>query len=154
MALYVNKVSHETIKKLANKYLEPYTTMADVAKANNSSSGTISNILYRGVVECILDDITAAAVAEKAVAYAYDLHRTNNRWKRAMKERELNQANFDLEYFKQKQQELQFQYETFDDFATDEQGSPSKEELSKQLLYIENEIVCINNHIESLNNKE
>lgn len=150
MALYVAKVSHETIKKLANEYLKPYTTMADVAKNNKSSSSTISNILYRGVVESILDDVTAAAIAKKAVDYAYDLHQTDNRWKRAMKERELNKANFELEYLKQKQQELQFQYETFDDYGIDEEGAPNKEDLKYQLLHIENDILCVNNYIKSL----
>lgn len=150
MALYVNKVSPETINKFANQYLAPYATMADVAKKNKTSSGTVSNILYRGVVESILDDVTTAAVIEKAVANAHDLHQTDNRWKRAIKERELNIASSKLDYLIQKQQELQFQYETFDDYAIDDEGAPSKEDIKYQLLHIEEEILCIHNYINSI----
>ena len=149
MALFVSKVSDDFVRRLAHEFLEPYMTMGKLAKKHKSSAGTISNILYRGVALIILDDATAEAVARKAVSLADDLHQTKNRWDRALKERKINRVKPELEYLERQLEEAKFQYESFDDYATDD-SSYTKEDIAWRVTHLENEIACARNYIRSL----
>lgn len=149
MALFVAKVSDDFVRKLAHEFLEPYMTMAKLAKKYKSSAGTISNILYKGVALGILDDATAEAVVRKVVSLADDLHQTKNRWDRAKKERKINEVKPELEYLERQLEEAKFHYESFDDYAVDD-SSPSKEEIAWRVTHLENEIACARNYIKSL----
>lgn len=150
MALYVNKVSDGFVRKLAYNYLEPYVTMASLAKKHNSSANTISNILYKGIAEGILDDITAQAVAKKAIDSADDVYKTKRRWEQAKFERKTAEAVAELNFLERKLEELRFQYDSYDDFVSDADCC-SKESLLDSIYQLEIDIENLKSYIKSQN---
>ena len=150
MALYVAKVSDSFIRHLASKFLDSHGSMKKLAKDYNSSAGTISNILYRGVVDLILSDVTATAVANKAIETTENTYRTRTRWQKALRLREANILEAQLDYMKRKAEELRFKVETYDDFFFDDEFAPSKDSLDFELYNLNEEIKNMTEQIEKL----
>ena len=136
MALHVAKVSHKFIRQIAYEYLEPFATMKKLAKKHKSSPGTISKILFKGVSENIVDDITAEAVANKAMNSTDNVVRTRKRWETALLLRSspLSAAELkeELEYQRKKLEELNFQIESYDSYFFGESDAPSLTSLKSQ----------------------
>lgn len=150
MALQVSKVSDSFIQNLARDYLGYYTTMAGLAKPHNSSARTISNILYKGVVDGILDDATATAVAKKAICSTDNIVRTRDRWEKALAIREANILECDLVFYSQKLEELKFQLEAFDGCYFGETDAPTRENLEHEIANLTKDITWLENKINDL----
>lgn len=150
MALYIARLSNELIRQIAQEYLLDFSTMEKLAKKHVTSPGTISNILFKGVAECILDDLTAQAVATKAINNTYNIVRTRNRWNKALEARQLPELEEELKFEKMKLEELQFQFETYDDFFVDEVDAPTKRGLRCQIGRLQGNIKILENYIANL----
>ena len=128
MALYVAKASNSFIQLIAQEYLLDFATMEKLAKKYNSSPGTISGILFRGVAENILDDHSANLVATKAMNNTENVVRTRKRWQKALKLRsEVKTIDLRVEL-----DEILFKIATYDDYYFDEYEAPKKETLEFQ----------------------
>ncbi len=150
MALYVARVSPEFISKLAREYLEDYVTMHKLAKKYSSSAGTISDILFRGVVEQVLDEITAVAVATKVCESTENVRQTQARWKKALDLRLLAIVEQEYEYQTSLLRELQYKLETYDQFFFGEQSAPAKNSLEREISQIQNKLFRLKNRISEL----
>lgn len=150
MALYMATVSNEFILRISQEYLLDFATMEKLAKLHGTSPGTISNILFKGVAECILDDLTAQAVATKAMNNTDNIVRTRKRWTKALEARQLPALEEELKFEKKKLEELQFQYETYDDFFVDEVDAPTKRGLWCQIGRLQGDIKNLESYIAKL----
>lgn len=150
MALRIAKVSNEFIRKIAQEYLLDFATMKKLAKKHGTSPGTISNILFKGVTECILDDLTAQAVANKAMNNTDNIVRTRKRWNKAMEIRQLPDLEEELKFEEKKLEELQFQLETYNDFFSNETNAPTKQSLHSQIQKLKKDIKTLKNYIAKL----
>ncbi|MBQ8043900.1 MAG: hypothetical protein IJ272_07125 [Clostridia bacterium] len=150
MALYIAKVSNELIRRIAQEYLRNFATMEKIAKNHNTSPGTISNILFKGVAENILDDITAEAVANKAMNNTDNVVRTRKRWEKALKLRELPVLEAEVQAMNNKLEQLKFQFENYDDYFIDEDEAPSKRRLKCDIGRLTGEIRNLENYMTKL----
>lgn len=148
--LHVSKVSEKFIRKLAEEYITPYATLEGVAKQHKSSASTISNILFRGVVEDIISDIIAEEIVTKMSAWTENQARTKRRWDRALKLREANRLDMEYEFMNKKLEELKFQYETYDSYCFDDEGHISKDDLARQVIHLEEDILSLGRYIKKL----
>lgn len=134
MALKMSTLTEEFYRKLAREYLHPNQTMGSLAKRYGSSPGTISKILYEGVVNSTIDDIIAVAIVKKVIdsTSKFEEHKTRNRWEQALRLREqLNDAK-KLRLLESKLEELMFQLDTYDDVFGSEKG-PGKEHIKQEI---------------------
>lgn len=129
MALYVAKVSADFIRKLASNYLVEYMTMEKLAKEYHTSATTISNILFRGVSEGILDELTSAAITSKVVAFTENVNQTARRWQKANNLYQAKLVEADIAYIKACVEEVNYHVEAYDDFFFDDDNAPSKKSL-------------------------
>ena len=129
MALYVSKVSEELIRTLAQEYLVDNQTMKSVARRHATSPATVSNILFRGVTEGILDEATSVAITKKAVANTDNIRKTYKRWEKASKLREIHFIKQDIAFSNQLIEQLKFQIENYTDYFFDDDCAPSKKSL-------------------------
>ena len=103
----------------------------------------ISDILYRGIAEAILDFETSRKVYSKVVYFrTKGISIRRKRWDKALEERKAfekrkkqvtenhNRARAELV---KKIQEVEFQLNSYDTYFTDEEGSPSKQDLENKL---------------------
>ena len=68
MKLTVNNVDEKTIRRLAHEYLSGYyVTLKSLATKYKTSPTTISNILWRGIAEDIIDQRVANCIYNKIV---------------------------------------------------------------------------------------
>ena len=144
----IKDASNSLIIRVARYYIsDDYITLEKTAREFGLSNGTfVSNLLFRGVAEDIIDDRTTKYVIEKIV-YRKDIgiHQRELRWKvEAMalrneaKARKLQEENKEKELLEECSKEaeielLKFQIETYDDYFFDEDDAPTKEELIARL---------------------
>lgn len=147
MALFVSDVSDEFIKQLAKEYLLDFMTMKKLAEKYSSSPGTISKILFKGVTERILDDVTATAVSNKVRSSTDNIRLTNIRWDLALYLREVPNYEAQVEYLKQKIKEVDFQIETYDDYFSDDDSAPSKASLVSELKSLKRDLHFVKQQI-------
>ena len=155
MALQIANVSHNFIRRLAMEYITPdrvgnVMTMKKLALRYNTSAPTISNILFRGVSEGIIDEITSLEIARKAIASTDNTRATRSRWEKAMALRDVEKIEEEIEYLKRALSEVCFQLETYDDFFMDEADAPSKENLKSKKATIQRKITKLQERIKTL----
>ena len=144
MALYLKQLDDSFVRRLAQEFLESYMTMAKLAKKYNSSAGTVSEILYNGIVNGVIDDITTEAVIAKVIDLSYDTYQTANRWNKARLLRQSKLDKKELKLLKRKLEELEFQYDSYEDNVF-EDSCPSKDDLYFEILEIKEQIARIKN---------
>ena len=150
MALHVAKVSEEFIRLLAKEYLQDFATLKSVAKQHGTSPGTVSNILYRGVAELILDESTSIAISKKAVANTDNIRKTAKRWERASVFREIASIEDDIGYMKRVIEELTFKIETYTEYFFDDEFVPSKKSLRCDKAKAQRQLTSLENRLNKL----
>lgn len=151
MALYLANLSDDFIRRIAGEYLCGFTTMEQLAKKHKTSPATISNILFKGVSQNILGDITAEAVANKAQSNTENIVRTRRRWQKALEIRAIPTVEEEIAYKAKKLEELEFQFETYDDYFVDEPDAPTKRSIWCAIGRLKGEIKQLENYIKNLN---
>jgi len=150
MALHIARVSNDFIRRIAQEYLLDFATMKRLARTYKTSPSTISNILFKGVAECILDDLTAEAVAAKAMSNTDNVVRTRKRWEKALELRKLPLFEEELASEKKKFEELQFQLEHYEDYFLDDACAPTERGLRCQVGRLKGDIRNLENYIANL----
>lgn len=148
MALRISDLSDYEIKQIVDAYLKFYATMESVAKIFKTSPATISNILFKAVSENnIIDDISAQAVVDKATGFTENVVRTRKRWQKALTLRNKAAIQDEIKYKQQRVRELEFQFETYDDYFIDEDDAPSKRSLWCEIGRLKGEIKLLEKQI-------
>ena len=151
MALHVAKVTEEFIRLLAKEYLKDNATLKSVARQHGTSPGTVSNILFRGVAELILDEATSIAISKKAVANTDNIRKTAKRWERASIFREIASVEEDIGYMKRVIEELTFKIETYTEYFFDDECAPSKKSLRCDKAKAQHRLISLENRLKKLN---
>ena len=144
----IKDASNSLIIRVARYYMEDdYITLQMVAEEFGFVSGTfVSNLLFRGVSEDIIDDRTTKYVIEKIV-YRKDIgiYQRKLRWeveamalRNEAKERKLQEENEQKVFLEKENKQaeielLKYQIEAYEDFFFDDEGAPTKEELIDKL---------------------
>ena len=118
MALRLKHLSDSQIRDLAAEYTYSGNTLDAVAKKYGSCMGTLSNILYYGVAQDIIDDTTTNNMITKIVSNSQSIHQAANRWNRAKAERKQNRIqriDEEIQALEAKLQEAKFKFDSFDD---------------------------------------
>lgn len=107
------------------------------------SIGWLSDVMFKGVSENILNDHLTNMVCEKmkGSTHIVGYRRTANRWDIALTLRQnaiqndiFSKSHVDEEKIKEfKKEELLYQLESFDDYFFDEEGAPSKQNIENKL---------------------
>lgn len=150
MALYVAKVSDAFIRKLAQEYLAEYMTMEKLAKAYRTTATTISNILFRGVSEGIIDELTSAAITAKVVAFTENVCQTSRRWQKANNLYQAKLVEADIAYTKQCLQEVNYHIESYDDFFFNDDSAPTKKSLKCKRAEIQQRLRTLEQRLKTL----
>lgn len=150
MALRVAKASPAFIQKLAQEYLNDYSTMKKLAKLHGTSPGTISNILFRGVVESIIDGVTTVALIQKITTSTENIYLTKKRWEKAADLREADNVEEEIRHLKRCIDEVDFQLETYDDFFFDESDAPSKKSLKCKRSNLHTKLITLQERLNKL----
>lgn len=148
--LRISKLPDSYIRSLAREYLKDFVTFSTLSKEKGCSKDTISKIIYKGIVESILDDITSTQIVKKVIATADNTAPTRNHWKRALKLREANELEPELEYLDKKLAELNFHLDSFDDVACEDSSRCSKDELIDELFKTRARFISLSNYIKNL----
>lgn len=143
MALVVKNVDDRTIRRMASEYLSgSYVSLKTIATKYRTTGTTISNILWRGIAENIIDLRVAKCIYTKVVDKpSIGWYQRKLRWDEAFDKRD--------EYIKEKEREakiadellnlqaLKEYYEyaisSYDSFFIAEKEGPSLEELQNKL---------------------
>lgn len=141
MAMHVEETSNDFIQRIAQEYLTDFTTMKKLAKHYNTSSDTISNLLFKGVAELILDDSTAIHIVNKVTNITDNSQLTDTRWKKALDIRQKNKIILLI----QKLEVCKFQLETYDEYFSDEENSPSKADIKASIKELQRELKTLKN---------
>ena len=150
MALFVAKVSDAFIRKLAKEYLIEYMTMKKLAKEYRTSATTISNILFKGVSEGIIDELTSAAITAKVVAFTENVCQTSRRWQKANNLYQAKLVEADIAYAKQCLQEVNYHIEAYDDFFFDDDNAPTKKSLKCKRAQIQENLRTLEQRLKTL----
>ena len=147
MQLRVKNVDEKSIKLLAEIYIScNNVTLQSIASTYRSKPATISNILWRGIAENILDDKVALRVYYKIVHKPYiGWHQRKLRWDEAFKQRKkvikkLNEEiqkefdrNAELDYLNSLKDYYESAIASYDSYFIEEEGAPSLDSLAKKL---------------------
>lgn len=147
MALHISDLSDYDIRQIVDEYLKFSATMESVAKTFKTSPATISNILFKAVSENILDDISAQTVADKAMGFTENVVRTRNRWQKALELRKRQSIEEEIAFKKRKVEELEYQYQTYDDYFVDDPDAPTKRSIWCSIGRLKGEIKQLENYI-------
>jgi len=150
MAIRISDLSDDFIRRVVDEYLCYLATMATVAEKFKTTPTTISNILFKAVSENIVDDITAQTVVHKATTFTENVVRTRNRWQKALNIRKLPAIREEIAYKTKKLQELEVQFESFDDYFIDEPDAPSKRSIWCSIGRLRGEITRLENYIKGI----
>ena len=138
MSLQVSKVSDVFIRMLARDYLYDNQSMKSLAKLFETSPATISNILFRGVTEGILDDATCVAIIKKTVSNTENIGKTYNRWLKASILREINLIKQDI------------QSENYIDYFFNDDCAPSLKSLRCNRVKAERQLTILKERLQKL----
>ncbi len=143
MALVVKNVDERTIRRMASEYLSgSYVSLKSIATKYRTTATTISNILWRGIAENIIDTRVAKCIYNKVVDKpSIGWYQRKMRWDEAFDRRE--------EFIREQEREAKIQEEllnlealkeyyehalaSYDSYFTNEDEGPSKEELQDKL---------------------
>ena len=143
MALVVKNVDERTIRKMASEYLSgSYVSLKTLATNYQTTATTISNILWHGIAENIIDLRVAKCVYNKIVNKpSIGWYQRKMRWDEAFDRRD--------EFIREQEREAKIQEEllnlealkeyyehalaSYDSYFTNEDEGPSKEELQDKL---------------------
>ena len=155
------------IRQLAVEYLEDsYVYFEDLAEKHYITAAMVSNLLFRGISECILSDKVSDLIFYKVVnIHEKGKYQRQLRWEKAFDAR----ANFRCEQQKAKEQlekdrlererlvaeaekerqqkiraeiaQLENQLYSYDDYFICEEGAPTKSELQDKLNALRFELV-------------
>ena len=143
MALIVKNVDERTIRRIASEYLSgSYVSLKTIATKYRTTGTTISNILWRGIAENIIDTRVAKCIYNKVVDKpSIGWYQRKLRWDEAFDRRD--------EYIKEQEREEKIQNELlnlealkeyyehaiagYDDYFTSDYDGPSLEELQDKL---------------------
>lgn len=155
MALKMSELTEDFFRQLAREYLQYGQTMSGLAKKHESSPGTISNILFTGVVNSIIDEVTATAIVEKVVRKTrpYEKMKTRNHWEKALKLREIQATEHELEFLRQKLDELSFKLATYDEYFYDDEAAPSKQSIWREMGDVQHDIHILEEFLRGANNE-
>ena len=147
MALRISDLSDDYIRRIVDEYMKFLETMETVAKKFKTTPATISNILFKAVSENIIDDISAQAVVDKVTGFTENVVRTRKRWQKALTLRNRAAIQEEIQYKKLRIEELEFQFESYDDYFIDEDDAPSKRSLWCEIGRLKGEIKLLENQI-------
>ena len=143
MALVVKNVDERTIRRMASEYLSgSYVSLKTIATKYRTTATTISNILWRGVAENIIDTRVAKCIYNKIVDKpSIGWYQRKMRWDEAFDRRD--------EFIKEQEREAKIQEEllnlealkeyyehaiaSYDNYFIEENDGPSLEELQYKL---------------------
>lgn len=143
MALVVKNVDERTIRRMASEYLSgSYVSLKTIATKYRTTATTISNILWRGIAEDIIDTRVAKCIYNKVVDKpSIGWYQRKMRWDEAFDRRD--------EFIREQEREAKIQEEllnlealkeyyehalaSYDSYFTNEDEGPSKEELQDKL---------------------
>lgn len=143
MALVVKNVDERIIRRMASEYLSgSYVSLKSIATKYRTTATTVSNILWRGIAEDIIDLRVAKCIYNKVVDKpSIGWYQRKMRWDEAFDRRD--------EYIKEKEREakiteellnleaLKEYYEhaiaSYDSYFVHENDGPSLEELQDKL---------------------
>lgn len=133
MALSVKNASHDFIVKLAQDYISEQTTTMSLAHEYGCAYATIDAILFRGVAEGIIDELTACEVVRKSVASAHNTNKALARWEKASKMREIKDIEEELTFLTQYIQKVGFALDRVSDYLAPEEAAPAKRFIEREL---------------------
>ena len=143
MALVVKNVDDRTIRRMASEYLSgSYVSLKNIATKYRTTGTTISNILWRGIAENILDTRVAKAVYHKVIDKpSIGWYQRKLRWDEAFERRN--------DFIKEQEREAKVQEEllnlealkeyyehaiaSYDSYFIEENDGPTLEELEQKL---------------------
>ena len=143
MALIVKNVDDKTIRRMASEYLSGYyVTLKTIATKYRTTTTTVSNILWRGIAEDIIDHRVSKSIYNKIVDKpSIGWYQRKMRWDEAFDRRN--------EFIKEKEREAKIQEEllnlealkeyyehaiaSYDNYFVQESDGPSLEELQDKL---------------------
>ena len=125
------------IRKLADTYLSSkFISFTRLSELFGISAKKVSDLLFIGITDGILDDNTAKAVADKVIHFTdKGVMQRRIKWNDALKKRRINagiQDKQDTEI-----ELLKMQIESYDSFFVNEEDAPSKEELIRRLQLLQ-----------------
>jgi len=146
----VKDVDEKTIKRLAHEYLSGnYVTLKSLGTKYRTTPTTISNILWRGIAENILDQRVAKCIYNKIVDKpSIGWYQRKLRWDEAFEERDKKVKELEKDY----QTELELDnlnslkeyYEnaiaSYDSYYFEDDNVPSREELEAKLNQVNRRI--------------
>lgn len=153
MRFTVKNVDPRTICRLAQEYLaERYISFKALAERHGVSNVTISDILWRGIAENILDENTANQVFAKIVNKpSKGWYQRKLRWEKAFEAR--NECKTVIKKNAKKSAELleleqlrdyyENAIQSYESFFFDEDGAPSLETLKEKLAEINRKIKAV-----------
>lgn len=135
--LTVKGASKEQVLKIVRQYVNyPTSTFEGIAQVWDTSAKTISNILFRSIAEDIVSNRTADAIYNKVV-YSHEkgVFQRKERWEKAFDQREelRNEMSREKKKLDAKITELKAKIASYDDYAFDEEGAPTKDDLIAEL---------------------
>lgn len=147
MNLRVKTIDEKTIKRLADEYLSDIcVTINFLASKYRSTSATISNILWRGIAENIIEENAALSIYDKIVHKpAIGWYKRKLRWDEAFRERRkvIKKQAEELKKDLERQQELDCLYSlrdyyesaiaSYDSYFIEEENAPSLDSLKSKL---------------------
>lgn len=150
MKLMVKDVDEKTIKKIAHEYLSAnYVTLKTLGTKYRTTPTTISNILWRGIAENIIDQRVAKCIYNKIVDKpSIGWYQRKLRWDEAFQKREEITKKLERDYEIQLELDalnsLKEHYEntisSYDSYFFEEDDAPSLEELKDKLDQVNRKI--------------
>ena len=172
MARRISDMSDDFIRWSVDEYLKFSATMDTVAEIFDTTREIISKALFKAVAENIVDDITANAVAAKAISFTKNFIKTRDRWNEAkamrkdpsyqlkVKKRKISEFYSKIQYLQEiiedlnpKIEQIKFQVETYTDFFLNDINAPTRDELEDQITDLERDVSKCKNAIGKYNEK-
>ena len=148
MKLTVKSVDEKTIKKLAHEYLSGYyVSLKNLATKYRTSATTISNILWRGIAENIIDSKVADFIYRKVVDKpSIGWYQRKMRWDEAFEKRNQKikkdiENQLELNNLLSLKESYENMLSSYDNYFFEEDSAPSKEALQKELDEIKERIL-------------
>lgn len=157
MKLTVKSIDDKSIKKLAEEYVKDnYVTLQSIASKYRSTITTISNILWRGIAENIIEEKIALQIYNKIIRKpSIGWYTRKVRWDEAFVERRkvIKKQEAELKRKLEHQQELDYlsslkdYYESaiasYDGYFIEEENAPSLSSLKSKLDEINEKLNAI-----------
>lgn len=150
MALSVTKASPDFIVQLAQDYITEQTTTMALAKRHNSSRATIDALLFRGIAEGIIDELTACEVIRKAVSASRDEAKACERWEMASKLRKAKEIEEEITFLTQYIQKVGFALDRVSDYLAPNEADPAKRFIQRELSQSQSKLEHLQKRLSTL----